>query len=1273
MTRHCTLTVLQTEGHLASVCSLTSVQRSGRRRTPAHSAIAWRGIGRFLALLFASAVASWARPTVAQTLTNGSLTVAIRSDNGAIGSLTFGGSDFYNPGTPVSNWGLQVGTDTSTFALSRTNGGTGIPVTVTAISGGVQVSGTYTRGGANVAFTRTYSLVPGLNVLRITTAFTNNGSDITLSYFDTFDPDQGIGAGLGYDTYNDVIGSTARASATNDLSVIMGSTDPNVTVAAGGPFQINSGSLLNAFFASPVDENGALDDEGIHIGIRFSLAAGGGRTFAYDQAYGVSTAAAAAAYCSSNAVGDSDGDGICDAVDNCPTVSNPGQEDSDGDGIGDACDACVGRGAADSDGDGICDLADNCPAVPNPTQADTCHSGVGDACQPDADGDGIPDACDNCPAVPNPTQADTCYTGHGDACSPDTDGDGIPDACDNCPAVPNPTQTDTCYSGIGDACQPDTDGDGIPDACDNCPAIANPEQQDSDGDGIGDACDACVGPGTVDSDGDGFCDLADNCPAIANPGQEDGNHDGVGDACSPQVVISSIGQDGGPTLELNATVSSPTALGLTSMLVIGDCTSLVGDLTYAWLATSCGASQDTFELTINGTTVATVAPDPSGASCTCQPPMIGTYTVPLGTALPLLVPGVNQLGVRKAGTGATYIAWAYATITIGGSPQQVGIFDQNGGNSYGNPDLCASGYTNGAVNSQATTPNVGTASISQAWSGDLPCTLDLSSLTPNACYTLAISASDGVVGSPSLATQNFSLTTETSLIRIYSSACPAPPSYACNASPQCASSFCVDGVCCNTACGGGATNDCQACSIAAGAPANGTCAPLTGTPCTDGNACTLNDTCQAGTCVGSSSCGDGVLQASCGEQCDDGNRNNHDGCKNDCTPNTCGDGVVYRGVEQCDDGNHTAGDGCSPTCQLDGKGHNCLHTIANQSRGLATNDLNLWQACLDRVAGGKLACQSNQCVLNPTSATPTIVAASSCTVGTDCCPDWDDTNSSKTTATKLSTKAANAIKSIKNACSINSGADKTKGTTDDTYLSPSTLGFEGTCLDVGGDCGTVSTTVLFNTHGTGDDLLTCVQCAAEAFSMKSAMPLYPLAGSTKAQVSCEKGIGSNARAAEDQDLALRQSCLDKVADGKIACHSGQCIVDALTKAPITVPADPPCTVAADCCPKYDNVNAINATQAKLDKQAAKTTTAIQNACRISAGPDKVKGTGDDTYLDPAPLGFTGLCADPFGQCASIPLSPLTQSGTGNDFTDCVACLTGTAADRFTSFFEPLHP
>lgn len=64
---------------------------------------------------------------------------------------------------------------------------------------------------------------------------------------------------------------------------------------------------------------------------------------------------------------------------------------------------------------------------------------------------------------------------------------------------------------------------------------------------------------------------------------------------------------------------------------------------------------------------------------------------------------------------------------------------------------------------------------------------------------------------------------------------------------DCGSGFCVEGVCCDAACDGGS---CQRCTLAGGAPEDGTCTAITGDACDDGNSCSGNDMCQSGQCVG---------------------------------------------------------------------------------------------------------------------------------------------------------------------------------------------------------------------------------------------------------------------------------------------------------------------------------------------------------------------------------------------------------------------------------------
>jgi len=67
-------------------------------------------------------------------------------------------------------------------------------------------------------------------------------------------------------------------------------------------------------------------------------------------------------------------------------------------------------------------------------------------------------------------------------------------------------------------------------------------------------------------------------------------------------------------------------------------------------------------------------------------------------------------------------------------------------------------------------------------------------------------------------------------------------------------------------------------------------------------------------------CGNGVTDP--GEQCDDGNLIDGDGCDHNCTITACGNGIVSAG-EQCDDGNLSAGDCCSATCQFEANGSAC--------------------------------------------------------------------------------------------------------------------------------------------------------------------------------------------------------------------------------------------------------------------------------------------------------------------------------------------------------------
>ena len=104
----------------------------------------------------------------------------------------------------------------------------------------------------------------------------------------------------------------------------------------------------------------------------------------------------------------------------------------------------------DTDGDGIPDSKDKCPTIAGIAKYNGCPI-------PDTDEDGINDEEDKCPTVAGVARYKGCPV-------PDTDGDGINDEQDSCLLVPGLTKYHGCPI-------PDTDGDGINDEEDKCPAV----------------------------------------------------------------------------------------------------------------------------------------------------------------------------------------------------------------------------------------------------------------------------------------------------------------------------------------------------------------------------------------------------------------------------------------------------------------------------------------------------------------------------------------------------------------------------------------------------------------------------------------------------------------------------------------------------------------------------------------------------------------------------------------------------------------------------------
>jgi len=138
----------------------------------------------------------------------------------------------------------------------------------------------------------------------------------------------------------------------------------------------------------------------------------------------------------------------------------------------------VAAGGIDTDGDGIPDAQDLCPTEAEDKDGFDDEDGCPD---PDNDQDGIPDKLDKCPNEPE----DKDGFQDDDGCPEvDNDNDGIPDAQDKCPNDPEDKDGFQDDDGCPDL---DNDGDGIPDAVDKCPNEPETRNGVDDDDGCPDS------------------------------------------------------------------------------------------------------------------------------------------------------------------------------------------------------------------------------------------------------------------------------------------------------------------------------------------------------------------------------------------------------------------------------------------------------------------------------------------------------------------------------------------------------------------------------------------------------------------------------------------------------------------------------------------------------------------------------------------------------------------------------------------------------------------
>ena len=356
------------------------------------------------------------------------------------------------------------------------------------------------------------------------------------------------------------------------------------------------------------------------------------------------------------------------------------------------------------------------------------------------------------------------------------------------------------------------------------------------------------------------------------------------------------------------------------------------------------------------------------------------------------------------------------------------------------------------------------------------------------------------------------------------------PSWAlgCTGNSQCATGFCTNGVCCDTACNGG----CGACNLAGKV---GTCSPVAvNTACADdGNACTTDKcdgttlTCQHAAGNAGTSCRNAANECDVAETCTG-------------TSTTCPTDVVKSNTTACtDDLNPCTTDKCNGTAGAPA----CVHAAGNAGTSCrnAANECDVAETCTgtsttcptDVVKSNATACTDdlNPCTTdkcNGTAGAPACVHAAG-NAGTSCRNAANECDVAETCTGTSTTCPTDVVKSNTTACTDDLNpctTDKCNGTAG----APA-------CVHAAGNAGTTCR----NANGACDVAETCTgtstACPADGFAPPTTSCRLST-GQCDAQENC---TGTSAACPPDVSKPNGTTCDDgqkcTTAD---ACSNGTC-------------------------------------------------------------------------------------------------------------------------------------